>query len=119
RPDAVGPGVGIRHRIPRRAIERCDMTIITLIIQIVAGIIGGNAVGAGMKNMSMGGAGNTIAGGVGGLAGGWILSQLAGMGYDASSIGPIIGQIVGGGVGGAILTAIVGAIMKSMNRQGA
>jgi hypothetical protein len=95
------------------------MTIITLIIQIVAGIIGGNAVGAGMKNMSMGGAGNTIAGGIGGLAGGWILSALAGMGYEATSIGPIIGHIVGGGVGGAILTAIVGAIMKSMNRQGA
>ena len=95
------------------------MNIVTLIIQIVAGIIGGNAVGAGMKNASMGTTGNSIAGGIGGLGGGWILSALAGMGYDAAGIGPIIGQIVGGGVGGAILTAIVGAIMKSMNKQGA
>jgi uncharacterized membrane protein YeaQ/YmgE (transglycosylase-associated protein family) len=95
------------------------MTIVTLIIQIVAGIIGGNAVGAGMKNTSMGSAGNTIAGAIGGLGGGWILAMLGTMGYDANNIGAIIGQIVGGGVGGAILTAIVGMIMKSMNKQSA
>ena len=93
--------------------------ILNLIIQIVAGIIGGNAVGAGMKNMSMGTAGNTIAGAIGGLGGGWILQLMTTMGDNGVNVGEIIGQIVGGGVGGAVLTAIVGAIMKSMNKQSA
>jgi hypothetical protein len=40
--------------------------VINLIIQIIAGAIGGNAVGAGMKDASLGSAGNTIAGARGG-----------------------------------------------------
>lgn len=92
--------------------------IINLFIQIIAGAIGGNAVGAGMKDASLGNAGNTIAGALGGLGGGQILQALipaivgaAGSGID---IGSIVGQLVGGGVGGAILTAIVGLTMKAM-----
>ena len=41
-------------------------TIINLIIQLIAGAIGGNAVGAAAKNVNLGTAGNTIAGAVGG-----------------------------------------------------
>ena len=95
-----------------------DSTIINLIIQAVAGAIGGNAAGSAMKNASLGGAGNTIAGAIGGVGGGQLLTALipmlqgtAGGGFD---IGAIIGQVVGGGVGGAILTAIVGMIKNSM-----
>ena len=36
-------------------------TLINLIIQIVAGALGGNAAGAASKDMSLGTAGNTIA----------------------------------------------------------
>jgi hypothetical protein len=36
--------------------------LISLIIQIVAGAIGGNATGAALKDMSLGTTGNTIAG---------------------------------------------------------
>lgn len=43
--------------------------IINLIVQIVAGAIGGNAAGAGLKDMSLGTAGNTIAGAIGGGVG--------------------------------------------------
>lgn len=96
-------------------------TIINLIIQIVAGAIGGNAAGAGMKKISLGSAGNTIAGAIGGLGGGQLLQLIipmlqggAGGGVD---IGSIIGQVVGGGVGGAILTAIVGAIKNAMAKS--
>jgi hypothetical protein len=92
--------------------------IINLFIQIIAGAIGGNAVGAGMKDASIGGAGNTIVGALGGLGGGQILQQLipaiAGAAGSGIDIGSIVGQLVGGGVGGAILTAIVGLIMKAM-----
>ena len=93
-------------------------TLINLIVQLIAGAIAGNAVGAGMKDTSLGGTGNTIAGAIGGLGGGQILQALipaiagaAGGGIDIASI---VGQLVGGGVGGAILTAIVGLVMKSM-----
>ena len=41
-------------------------TLINLIIQIVAGALGGNAAGAASKDMSLGTAGNTIAGAIGG-----------------------------------------------------
>jgi uncharacterized membrane protein YeaQ/YmgE (transglycosylase-associated protein family) len=42
-------------------------TIINLIIQIIAGAVGGNAVGAASKDIDLGTVGNTIAGVVGGV----------------------------------------------------
>jgi uncharacterized membrane protein YeaQ/YmgE (transglycosylase-associated protein family) len=51
-------------------------TLINLIIQIVAGALGGNAAGAVSKDMSLGTAGNTIAGAIGGGVGGQILTAL-------------------------------------------
>lgn len=41
-------------------------TIINLIIQAIAGALGGNAAGATIKNHDLGTLGNTIAGAVGG-----------------------------------------------------
>jgi uncharacterized membrane protein YeaQ/YmgE (transglycosylase-associated protein family) len=43
-------------------------TIINLIIQLIAGAVGGNAVGAASKDISLGTLGNTIAGAVGASA---------------------------------------------------
>jgi hypothetical protein len=95
-------------------------TIVNLIIQIVAGAIGGNAVGASTSRASLGTAGNTIAGAIGGIGGGWLLGAIVPMlqaaeggGVDITSI---IGQLVGGGVGGAVLTAILAAIRSSMTK---
>ena len=51
-------------------------TIINIILQLIAGIIGGNAAGSGMKNISLGTAGNTIAGALGGLGGGQLLELI-------------------------------------------
>ncbi len=96
-------------------------TIVNLIIQAVAGAVGGNAVGKGMKNASLGGTGDTIAGAIGGIGGGQILSAiipaLAGGAEGGLDIGAIIGQIIGGGAGGAILTAVVGLIKNAMSGQ--
>src|SRR5438876_11928561 len=93
-------------------------TIINLIIQIIAGAIGGNAAGAGMEKANLGTAGNTIAGALGGLGGGQILSALipalagsAGGGVDVASIP---GRLAGGGVSGAIVTVIVGMVFKAL-----
>ena len=45
-------------------------TLINLIIQIVAGALGGNGVGNALKDLNLGPLGNTIAGAIGGVAGG-------------------------------------------------
>lgn len=99
-------------------------TLVNLIIQIVAGAIGGNAAGAGLKNLSLGPAGNSIAGAIGGIGLGQILAAvvpaLSGMAGEAGGgldIGAIVGQLVGGGVGGAVLTIIVGVIKNMMSGQ--
>ncbi len=95
-------------------------TMINLIIQLIAGAIGGNAVGAGMKNVDLGTLGNTIAGAVGGAGGGTLLTALLPMLQSAAAnvdIGTVVGQAVGGGVTGAILTAIVGIIKNAMAGQ--
>ena len=88
-----------------------------LIIQIIAGAIGGNAVGASSTDVSSGTLGNTIAGAIGGVGGGQLLSALipmmAGVGNKVD-IGTIVGQAVGGGVAGAIVAAIVGVIKNKM-----
>jgi uncharacterized membrane protein YeaQ/YmgE (transglycosylase-associated protein family) len=67
-------------------------TIINLIIQLIAGAVGGNAVGAASKDISLGTLGNTIAGAVGGVGGGQLLSalipMLAGAGNNVDIFGP-------------------------------
>ena len=92
-------------------------TLVNLIIQIIAGAIGGNAAGAALKDYSLGTLGNTIAGVVGGGIGGQILQALVPALAQAASTtdwGSIVGQVAGGGVGGAILMIIVGIIKNQM-----
>ena len=100
--------------------------IIGIVIQLVAGALGGNAAGAGVKQYSLGTAGNSIAGAIGGLILGQVLAAMGigepGMataeGAPAAGgldVGALIAQVVGGGAGGAILTLIVGAI-KNMTK---
>ena len=85
--------------------------ILSWIISLITGGIGGNIAGALIKKISLGPIGNTIAGVIGGGFGGQILGSL--MGAGASSPG-ILGSIVGSGIGGAILMAIIGFVRKSM-----
>jgi hypothetical protein len=91
--------------------------IISFIVQIVAGALGGNAAGAGLKDLSLGTTGNTIAGAIGGGVGGQILTALVPMLSGAAGnvdIGALAGQAVGGGVAGAIVTAIIGLIKNKL-----
>jgi uncharacterized membrane protein YeaQ/YmgE (transglycosylase-associated protein family) len=92
-------------------------TMINLIIQLIAGALGGNAAGAAMKNLDLGTLGNTVAGAVGGAGGGTLLTALLPMLQGAAGdvdIAALAGQAVGGGVAGAVVTAIVGLIKNSM-----
>ena len=56
-----------------------------LIIQLIAGALGGNAGGAMLKNLNLGTAGNSIAGILGGGLGGQILGMLGGAGAGMAS----------------------------------
>ena len=95
--------------------------IINLIIQLVAGVVGGNAAGAALKDYNLGGIGNTIAGALGGVGGGQLLQAaipaIAAAAGGTLDVGAILGQIVGGGAGGAILTVIVGLVKSMMASQ--
>jgi hypothetical protein len=96
------------------------MNIISLIIEVISGAVGGNVAGAAMKENSLGTVGNSIAGIVGGGLGGTILHAV--MGGTAAAAGgggsmdltSILSNVAGGGVGGAILMAIIGIIKNKM-----
>src|SRR5262249_61172896 len=82
-------------------------TIINLIIQLIAGVAGGNAAGAALKDYNLGSLGNTVAGAIGGVGGGQILQALIPAIESAAAggnldLGAIVGQIVGGGAGGPV-----------------
>ncbi len=89
------------------------MDITSLLLQLVAGAVGGNAGGAIAKNSSLGTVGNTIAGAVGGLGGGQLLGPLLGM---ASTGGFDIGSIATSGIGGLVLQVVAGLVKSAMNK---
>jgi len=97
-------------------------TLINLVIQLVAGVVGGNAAGAALKDYNLGNIGNTIAGAIGGVGGGQLLQAVipaiaSGAGGGGLDVGALIGQIVGGGAGGAIPTVIAGVVKSMMASQ--
>ena len=86
-----------------------------ILINLVAGALGGVGAGKASPNFDLGTLGNVIAG----LVGGGVLGQIVTLLLPAVtaaaqagdlSIGGIITHVIGGGVGGAVLTAIIGAI---------
>jgi uncharacterized membrane protein YeaQ/YmgE (transglycosylase-associated protein family) len=83
--------------------------ILNLIIWLIAGVAGGNATGELLKGDYDLGAGNTVAGAIGGIVGALILQTLipALRGID---YGPIIGQVIVAAASGAILTVISGVV---------
>jgi uncharacterized membrane protein YeaQ/YmgE (transglycosylase-associated protein family) len=94
------------------------MDIITLIISLISGAVGGNIAGAALKDQSLGTLGNSIAGILGGGIGGMILQSLLGVpaGGGGLDLGSLIGNIASGGVGGGILMVIIGLIKGAMAR---
>jgi hypothetical protein len=93
--------------------------LMNLVIQLVAGAVGGNVAGTLLKQFNLGPVGNSIAGIIGGGLGGQLLNMmLHGGGAPAAAggfdIGSILTQIVGGGIGGGILMVIVGLIRQAM-----
>jgi uncharacterized membrane protein YeaQ/YmgE (transglycosylase-associated protein family) len=87
------------------------MDIVSTLVPLVLGAVGGNAGGALLKQFSLGTVGNSIAGIVGGGIGNQVLGML-GTGGDG-----IVGQVAGGGVGGIVLMVVVGLIKNAMNKS--
>ena len=92
--------------------------LLPLLIQIVTGVLGGQAIGAVLKQAAMGQLPKLLAGGIGGVAGGTLLSGLLG-GADpaaAGALGGMASDVIGGAGGGAILTGLLGAVMGGMKK---
>lgn len=88
-------------------------TLISLLVQIISGAVGGNL--AGITKQSLGTGLNTFLGGVGGLVLGQLVSALTGTsGGEAMDVATVGSNIVGGGVGGLVLTWVVGFIKSKM-----
>ena len=97
--------------------------MLNLIISLVAGAIGGNGAGAVLKNLSLGTAGNSIVGIIGGGIGGKLLAMMGAAPDAAAAVaggtdfGAIIGQLLAGGVGGGVLLVVVGALKGMMAKS--
>jgi hypothetical protein len=98
------------------------MDWVGLIVQIIAGAVGGIGTGKAVKRVDLGNAGNIIAGIIGGVGGSTIAGLIPGLDmlstFDGAApagmaFGSLVGQAVGGLVGGGVLTAIVGAIKNA------
>ena len=86
-----------------------------IIINLIAGALGGVGVGKASPQFDLGTIGNIISGVVGGGVLGQIVtlvlpSIVAAAQGGNLSVGGVVSQVVAGGAGGAILTAIIGAI---------
>ena len=95
------------------------MDLVSLLISLLSGAVGGNLAGAAMKDKSLGTLGNSIAGIVGGGIGGALLRMIGAYAQSGGGLdlGSIVGNIAGGGVGGAILLVIVSVIKNAMARS--
>lgn len=92
-----------------------ESQLIPIIIQLISGAVGGNIAGA-AKNLSLGTAGNTVAGGIGGILLSQLLPLLSNGSLD-SALSGAVGHIAGGGIGGIVLTAIIGLIKNAVAKQ--
>jgi hypothetical protein len=92
-------------------------TFTFLVVQFIAGMIGGNAAAALAKEHDFGVIGHTVAGGLAGLFSGYFLQTLAGRVVNETGAAnvpdPVTQWILQGLTGlvcGAILTLVVGAV---------
>src|SRR5262245_60079084 len=98
-------------------------TATNLVIQIIAGVLGGHAAAAAAKEHSFGLVGHTIAGAVGGALGGLFLQTLAatmvtstGALGEPTTVENAVVQGITGAAAGACVTLIVGLVKHGMGQ---
>ena len=95
-----------------------------LIIQLISGAAGGHIAGKIWKGFSMGNLGNTLAGLIGGAAGGWLFDMVGlapGDGMPSAAGNGLVpetllGSLAAGLVGGGITTALIGGLRSMFVR---
>ncbi|MGD9636286.1 MAG: hypothetical protein AB7G28_21955 [Pirellulales bacterium] len=93
------------------------MDIVSLIINLISGAVGGNLAGAVMKDKSLGPLLNSVVGVVGGGAGMAVLKAMGmAMHEGGLDLQAVIANIASGGVGGGVLLIIV-ALIKGMMKK--
>ena len=92
------------------------MDLFNLIISLISGAVGGNVAGEALKEQSLGTAGNSIAGILGGGLGAMILQSLGTASGGGLDFGLLISSIASGGVGGGIALVVIGLIKSAMAR---
>ncbi|WP_010166012.1 hypothetical protein [Pseudomonas sp. PAMC 25886] len=87
--------------------------LISLVLQIISGAIGGQIAGLGKQSLGTGL--NTLVGGVGGLVLGQIVSLITGTETASDlTLAALASNVIGGGVGGLVLTLVVGWLKQRM-----
>jgi uncharacterized membrane protein YeaQ/YmgE (transglycosylase-associated protein family) len=90
------------------------MDVVTLLVHLITGAVGGNIAGSLMKKFSLGTIGNSLVGIFGGGLGGVLLNAL---GVATGSGGVDVGSVIGSTAGGGVLLAVVGAIQNAMGKS--
>jgi len=108
-----GRSIAALHRRNRQQTKEIDVE--QILINLVAGALGGVGAGKSSPTFDLGTIGNVVAGLVGGGLLGQIVTLLLPSVVAAAqagnlSVGGVVSQAIAGGAGGAILTAVIGAI---------
>lgn len=88
--------------------------LISFLLSLLSGAVGGNVAGNAMKKYDLGMTGNTVAGLFGGAIGGPIVNMM--MMHPESMFG-VISNMLGSGVGGAIMMIVVGLIKNAYTKR--
>ena len=95
-----------------------------LIVQLIAGAVGGSVVGAALKQYDLGIIGNLVVGIIGGGIGAQTIGALLGGGESDTIVGPngfdlgtLITQFASGAFGGGGLVVISGLLKENMGGQ--
>jgi uncharacterized membrane protein YeaQ/YmgE (transglycosylase-associated protein family) len=82
-------------------------SLVSIITQLIAGAVGGNAASAVLKQQGINMVARTIAGAIGGVGGGLLLQLIGGQ----EALTGLIAQGITSLIAGGVLSAIVGAVL--------
>ena len=92
-----------------------------LVLQLIAGAVGGSVIGTALKQYDLGTIGNLLVGIIGGGIGAQIVGAVVGGGEASAIVGPesfdlgmLVAQFAAGAFGGGALVVVTGLIKENM-----